>query len=529
MDPLASARWANPIYVSLLLYTLYGGVVYYLWLRRNPFVMSQIVPWLDLLFYIPLIVFSSGTNSIFYYFFFFSIIVAAFRWGMNAGLRLTLASAALFTIVGIVTASRTDGPIEINRILLPPIGLLIFGYLISRWGGYYTNLNNRLLLLKEITLLSNPRFGIDRTIRTILESVRAFYDAEVCLLLTPGRNDDGSDYQMHRVARGNLSSKTLLSDIGKDAAGIFLTPDPSHAVLYQRDQKPQAKLFDAETKLLIESKSDSFEKLAIVLDADQYLSVPINYLNRNVGRLCIVDGRANFDSSDVEFALQLTDHLTPAIENIRLTENLASDAAEQERQRIAHDIHDSVIQPYLGLRFGLAAINQNLEAGNTAVSGSVNELLELTNNEITELRRYVRGLRSGEKRTDVLVPAIQRYAARFFSVTGIRVEVTYSNFDVSDRIAGELFQIVTEGLSNIRRHALSDDARIRISCDSDVLILDIKNSRPHTNGFNGRNNHDRQVSFSPRSITERAALLGGDTRVFVDEQDYTVVRVSIPV
>ncbi len=319
-----------------------------------------------------------------------------------------------------------------------------------------------------------------------------------------------------------------MSDIGKDAAGIFLTPDPSHAVLFQRDQKPQARLFDAETKLLVDSKSDSFEKLAVVLDAAQYLSVPINYLNRNLGRLCIVDGRANFDSSDVEFALQLTDHLTPAIENIRLTENLASDAAEQERQRIAHDIHDSVIQPYLGLRFGLAAINQNLEAGNP-VSDSVNELLELTNHELAELRRYVRGLRSGEKRTDVLVPAIQRYAARFFSVTGIRVDVRYSNFDVSDRIAGELFQIVTEGLSNIRRHALSDDARIDISCNTDVLVLDIKNSRPHTNGFNGRNNHERQVAFSPRSITERAALLGGDTRVFVDEQDYTVVRVSIPV
>ncbi len=41
-------------------------------------------------------------NSIFYYFFFFSIIVASFSWGLNDGLRLTLASAAIYTIIGVL-------------------------------------------------------------------------------------------------------------------------------------------------------------------------------------------------------------------------------------------------------------------------------------------------------------------------------------------------------------------------------------------------------------------------------------------
>ena len=94
----------------------------------------------------------------------------------------------------------------------------------------------------------------------------------------------------------------------------------------------------------------------------------------------------------MDFMLQLMDHVTPVMENIRLIDNLASDAAEQERQRIAHDIHDSVIQPYLGLQFGLAALDQKLEAGNTAIRENVQELLELTNHELAELRRLRLGL-----------------------------------------------------------------------------------------------------------------------------------------
>ena len=165
----------------------------------------------------------------------------------------------------------------------------------------------------------------------------------------------------------------------------------------------------------------------------------------------------------MDFMLQLMDHVTPVMENIRLIDNLASDAAEQERQRIAHDIHDSVIQPYLGLQFGLSALDQKLEVGNMSIRGDIQELLELTNHELAELRRFVRGLRAGEERMDVLLPAIERYAQRFSLVTGIKVDVeARGNVKINDRLAAELFQIVAEGLSNVRRNAFCRDARVEL-------------------------------------------------------------------
>jgi signal transduction histidine kinase len=390
-----------------------------------------------------------------------------------------------------------------------------------------------LKLLKDVTVFSNPRFGIDRTIKAILESVRAFYDAEGCLLVIPGKPGDAESYQMYRVARGTHPSRSAPPEIGHEAAAQFLSPSLDYAVIYRKDRSSQTRLFDVRSRVFSETNSSSGDKLAGMLEAQRYLSVPVYYRHQPVGRLYIIDGPNKFDSPEMDFMLQLMDHVTPVMENIRLIDNLASDAAEQERRRIAHDIHDSVIQPYLGLQFGLAALDQKLEAGNTSVRANVQELLELTNHELAELRRFVWGLRASEERMDILLPAIERYAERFSLVTGIKVDVAaYGKVKVNDRLAAELFQIVAEGLSNVRRHAFCRDARVEISCKETSLLLQIKNSRPraghNVDGERGGDGHDVARSFRPNSIAERAASLGGDTQVFVDEMDYTVVSVGIP-
>ena len=519
-----------PTYITLIFYSLYSLLVYHQSVRRNPLVAHKIVPWLDLLWYVPLIAFASQTNSLFYYFFFFSITVASFSWGLRHGLRLTLASAAIYTIVRLLSNGETST--DSSYPLLASIYLLIFGYIIARWGGYHTELKNRLKLLKEVTVFSNPRFGIDRTIKAILESIRAFYDAEACLLVIPGKTGDAESYQMYRVARGTHASRSAPPEIGRDAAAQFLSPSLDYAVVYQKGQSSHTRLFDLKTRFFVDGNSADSDKLAGMLEAQRYLSVPVYYRHQAVGRVYIVDGPNRFDTSDMDFMLQLMDHVTPVMENIRLIDNLASDAAEQERRRIAHDIHDSVIQPYLGLQFGLSALDQKLESGNTAIRENVQELLELTNHELAELRRFVWDLKANEERANILLPAIERYAERFSLVTGIKVDVAaYGKIKVNDRLAAELFQIVAEGLSNVRRHAFCRDARVEISCKDSSLLLEIKNSRPRT-GANAdgepRDGQDGVRSFRPHSIAERAASLGGDTQVFIDDKDYTVVSIGIP-
>lgn len=528
LESMEAQAWITPIPFTLALYSLYGVVVYHLSVRRNQLVAHKVIPWLDLLWYLPLVAFTTGPNSTFYYFFFFAIIVASFTWGLTDGLRLTLASAAAYTAV----ATLAGRPIAMSRLMLAPIGLLIFGYIIARWGGYHTQLKKRLKLLKDVTVFSNPRFGIDRTIKAILESVRDFYNAEACLLVIPGKQGDDESYQMYRVARGIHPSRSAPPEIGREAAVQFLSPSLDHAVIYRKSKSSHARLFDVKTRVFSDAQAGSGDKLAGMLDAQRYLSVPVYYRHQAVGRLFLVNGPAQIDGPDMDFMLQLMDHVTPVMENIRLIDNLASDAAETERRRIAHDIHDSVIQPYLGIQFGLSALDQKLESGNLSIRDNVQELLELTKHELAELRRFVWGLKAGEERMDVLLPAIERYAERFSLVTGINVDVeAHGKVKVNDRLAAELFQIVAEGLSNVRRHAFCRDARIEILCKETSLQLQIKNSRPRSGSpteVERTDGHDGVRAFRPHSIAERAAALGGETQVYVDEKDYTVVSVGIP-
>jgi signal transduction histidine kinase len=529
IDPSEPDRYVRLTYSVLALYTLYSALIFVLSISRNDLIPARYMHWFDMVWYLGLISLSSGTNSIFFNFFFFAILVASFGWGYTAGLQLTVVSAVLFTVVGVLSAPGGSA-FELNRLILRPVQLLILGFLISRWGGFKINLRNRLELLKDVTIFSNPRFGIDRTINAILERLRAFYDADSALLLLMAKGGAES-YQMYRIRRGNQPTGASPPVMGGDAAAILLQPSGHQAVIHRKYGPARTLLFDINTREVVEADSAVSDPVASALETTTYLSVPVHNRQGPIGRLYLTGGPQRFDNSTMDFLLQLMGHITALMENIRLVDSLASDAAEQERQRIARDIHDSVIQPYVGLQLGIAAIAQKLRSGNTHVLDNVEELLELTKQELVEMRRYVWGLRAGEDRRDVLLPAIQRFITRFASVTGINVDLKASgNIEVNDRLAAELFQIVAEGLSNVRRHALCNEARVEIACNAGKFLLQIRNRRPAADnpGSTGEHQPREQTLFTPRSIAERAASLGGETKVSIDENNYTVVAVAIP-
>ena len=90
---------------------------------------------------------------------------------------------------------------------------------------------------------------------------------------------------------------------------------------------------------------------------------------------------------------------------------------------------------------------------------------------------------------------------------------------MNERLAAEIFQIVREGLSNIKRHTDSAVARIRMTSLNGDIVLDIENDSSGA---------ESQSTFTPRSITERAIALGGRVSVNVGDGGGTIVSVVIP-
>lgn len=265
------------------------------------------------------------------------------------------------------------------------------------------------------------------------------------------------------------------------------------------------------------------ETLTAILDTESFVTIPLNYQRGVEGRL-FLSARYRFTIADLQFLLQVTAQLLPILENIRLVDQMASEAAEMERQRIALDIHDNLIQPYIGLKLRLASVYHKLITNDASAISDVERLRELTNIEIADLRRYVSALRNGVVRHGSLPLAIERFAAKFTEATQIEVLIEVEDpikvsRQIPDRLAAEVFQIVVEGLNNVRRHTQAAQAMVRLACHSDRLIVRIENEDE---------NDAAPVSFTPRSITERAQALGGQAHVERDAHRRTLVTVKIP-
>jgi signal transduction histidine kinase len=515
VDPSEPDRLVGLTYLALIGYTLYSIVIHVVSVRWSAILPLRGLHWIDLGWYLALIALSSGTNSIFFFFFFFAILVASFWWGFGPGLRVTITSAILFSIVGYVSAPY-EPDFQLNRFLLRPIYLLVLGYLIAYWGGHEVKLKRRLQFLKDINKLSNPRFGIERTINRAMERLRSFYNADSCLLVLP--RSDGDGYYLRRVDRGTKDGEASVLEIGEEVSRLLRSPSPQEAVIRPATQR--TLIYDIVTGES-SGRNGNSDLVANTLDAKSLLSVPVQYRREPIGRLYLTGKRLKFDQSDIEFIIQLIDQIIPVLDNIRLIDDLASNAGEQERHKIARDIHDSVIQPYIGLNLGLTAISQKLARGDHNVAQEVKKLSELVLNQITDLRQYIGGLKEGEEgHGNVLVPALRRFASTFAQATGIDVEITApEDFRVNDRLATEIFHLVAEGLSNIRRHTNAQRAEAELIYQNGNLVLQIENENP---------DGPARASFQPRSLTERTEVLGGELTVFVDDRNRTIVNIKIP-
>lgn len=500
-------------YIALALYTAYSFLIYVLSVRRSALLPQRFLHWLDLVWYMPLIAVTGGSTSMFFFFLFFSILVASFGWGFTEGVRMTLVAASLFTIVGVLFAAENS--IDLSKFLLRPTSLLALGYMIAHWGGFEVKLKSRLGLLKDISNFADPRFGLEHTVNRMMDRLRTFYHADSCLAVV---QIPGGTFQLRKVS-GPTQSGWVVKTIPNQMAALLLSPSPPAALIFHK-RKSKSLIYDVKTSLSSRDVPSTFSAIGNTLEAQQFMSLPIYYQGQPLGRFYVIGSPLSMDDSDIGFVLQLIEHVTPVLDNIRLVDRLAAEAAEYERQRIARDIHDGIIQPYIGLQLGLAAIRQKIERGDNDVGHDVKELTAMTVTEIEELRRYIRGLKTSERYDTMLVPAIRRFASKFAAATGIIVDVVVATEEIGikDRLAAEIFQMVTEGFSNIRRHTRSPTAEAELDYGKDSFVLNIKNA----------NENGKPARFHPRSLAERAAALGGQLEVYTDDQNQTVVSIRIP-
>jgi PAS domain S-box-containing protein len=230
-------------------------------------------------------------------------------------------------------------------------------------------------------------------------------------------------------------------------------------------------------------------------------------------------------STEIEDRKQAERAMYRSFEQLRaLTARLQS-VREEERARMAREIHDELGQSLTAIKIELSALVKDLSPGQqpTFRKESVMKLIDET---IQTVRRISTELRPGVLDDLGLVAAVEWAAHEFEVRTGTRCHVCLPGADLSldPEHATALFRILQETLTNVARHASATTVRVRLTDENEEVYLEV--------GDNGKGISLEQLyaanSLGILGMRERALLLGGELAISGTAGKGTTVRVRIP-
>jgi signal transduction histidine kinase len=242
------------------------------------------------------------------------------------------------------------------------------------------------------------------------------------------------------------------------------------------------------------------------------------------GTLAVANRRGSktFSSEDLALVETFAGQASVAIEYGRAQIELKRLTLMDERERIAKELHDGVIQ-------SLFAVGMRLQATATLsrdhdLERRLSEAVSEIDRSIRDLRNYIFGLRPGILADRQLDQAIRQLVEEFQRRTGITTAVEIDArvaAELSGR-AGDVIQLVREALSNIGRHSHATTCRVTLIRAGDEAVLEIDDDGE---GFEPAG--ARGKGHGLQNLAERARSLGGQLQIESAASEGTTIRTRI--
>jgi PAS domain S-box-containing protein len=218
-------------------------------------------------------------------------------------------------------------------------------------------------------------------------------------------------------------------------------------------------------------------------------------------------------------------------EELRLLAAHLESVREEERTRIAREIHDELGQMLTGLKMDLSWMERRLptiadESVRQPLSDKSKSMVELLDQMVKTVRKISAELRPGVLDDLGLLPAMEWQARDWEVRTSIACKVfsDLGEHPVSPNCDTALFRIFQETLTNVARHAQATQVHARLGLEAGELVLEIKD-----NGRGITEDEQRHTkSFGLLGMKERATMLGGQFSIQGAPGQGTTVHVRIP-
>ncbi|MBI4494885.1 MAG: HAMP domain-containing protein [Chloroflexi bacterium] len=201
-------------------------------------------------------------------------------------------------------------------------------------------------------------------------------------------------------------------------------------------------------------------------------------------------------------------------------------AQEEERKRVARELHDEVGQSLTAVIMGLGTAEEGLPAELLPMRTQLARLQDLAAKTLEGIRRLMVDLRPTLLDDLGLIPAIQWYAETHLAPAGVAptVEVVGPRRRLPPLVETALFRVAQEGITNIVKHAAASRATVRLEFRPASIAAAIEDDGT---GFTRQEPRDGR-GLGLMGMQERVTLLGGTLRLSSDQGRGTRIAIEIP-
>jgi len=256
------------------------------------------------------------------------------------------------------------------------------------------------------------------------------------------------------------------------------------------------------------------------------VSTPLIVKGRTVGAIDL-GGHEVRDIEPEELALltAIGHQIGVAVENARLYEQAQQLAVIEERNRLARDLHDSVMQALYGVTLYAEAAARQLEVGqSTLACDHLRDIRDTTEEALREMRLLIFELRPSVLRRDGLALALRARLESVEERVGIK---THLDLACHERLSADteegLYRVALEALNNALKHANADRVDVRLALENGLVLLEIADDGI---GFDLELTREGG-GFGLRGMEERVMRLGGKFAIESRPGEGTRIRVEV--
>lgn len=364
-------------------------------------------------------------------------------------------------------------------------------------------------------------------------------------LIQTGQATVGKCHRCHSVEEDARKQRDVL-------AFAPLSAVPWGVAIRQSEAEALQPTRQLETRLLFVGGILVFSTLGLVVTLMQNIVKPIRMLTTAADRLAVNDYEATIPSGRGDEIGQLSTafesmrgelqrsrrEMVNRYEEAKRSEELRGqllnsviEAQEQERRRIARELHDEYGQTLTGLIMSIDSVETSLPPEHSRLKDKLSGTKSVINHALDDMRRLILDLRPPSLDELGLVTAINTMAQRHLGDLDINVEV--ESHGINGRFPQTLevtvFRIVQEAVHNVAKHAGAHNVKINLAVESGKLLTVIEDDGKGFDVESVLKSEAKRHAWGIVGMRERVALMGGTFRMDSTRGKGTRLNVEIPI